>query len=91
MCLKLRKLSDSKLESGYPLHSHNLSSMMYGSDLGSICHIHELQKKYGRDFLEYISAHYLLCSNQLFDFFLLDKSSMVNDVPESKCMLESSV
>jgi hypothetical protein len=31
----------------------------------------------------YISAHCLLCSIQLFDFFLLDKSNMVNDVPEN--------
>jgi hypothetical protein len=28
--------------------------------------------------------HYFLCSNQLLDFFLLDKSNMVNEVPESK-------
>jgi hypothetical protein len=57
--------------------------MIYYSALGFICYIHELRKKYGREFQEYISAHCLLCSNQLFDFFLLDKSSMVNDVPEN--------
>ena len=57
--------------------------MIYDSALGFICYIHELRKKYGREFQEYISAHCLLCSNQLFDFFLLDKSSMVNDVPEN--------
>jgi hypothetical protein len=57
--------------------------MIYDSALGFMCYIHELRKKYGREFLEYISAHCLLCSNQLFDFFLLDKSSMVNDVPEN--------
>jgi hypothetical protein len=34
---------------------------------------------------EHISAHCLLCSNQLFDFFLLQKSNMVNDVPENDC------
>jgi hypothetical protein len=30
---------NSKLGSGCQ-HSNNLSSMMYGSDLGFICHIH---------------------------------------------------
>jgi hypothetical protein len=56
--------------------------MIYDSDLGFICYI-ELQKRYGREFQEYISAHCLLCSNQLFDFFLLDKSNMVNDVSKN--------
>jgi uncharacterized membrane protein len=27
--------------------------------------------------------YFLLCSNQVFDFLLLDKSNMVNDVPEN--------
>jgi hypothetical protein len=62
---------------------NKLSSMMYGSDLSSICYTHEFRKKCGREFQEYISAHCLLCSKQLFDFFLLDKSNMVNDVPEN--------
>ena len=74
---------NSKLGSGCQQYSNNRSSMIYDSALGFICYIHELRKKYGREFQEYISAHCLLCSNQLFDFFLLDKSSMVNDVPEN--------
>jgi hypothetical protein len=37
------------LGSGYQQHSNNLSSMMYGSDLGSICYIHELRKRTGRE------------------------------------------
>ncbi len=56
--------------------------MIYDSALGFICYIHEIKKKYAREFQEYISAHCLLRSNQLFDFFLLDKLNMVNDVPD---------
>jgi hypothetical protein len=32
--------------------------------------MYELRKRSGRDIQEYISADSLLCSNQLFDFFL---------------------
>jgi hypothetical protein len=71
-----------KLGLGCQQHSNNRSSMMYGSDLGFICHIHKLRKRSGKEFQKYISSHCLLCSNQLFDFFLLDKSNMVNDGPE---------
>ncbi len=58
--------------------------MLYGSNLGVICrtyvcYIHELRKKSCREFQEDISAHCVLCSNQRFGFFLLDKSNMVND------------
>jgi hypothetical protein len=56
--------------------------MMYGSDVGVICCIHELRKKFGWECQEYISAHCLLCLNQLFGVFLLDKSNMVNNIPE---------
>jgi hypothetical protein len=63
-------------------HSNNLSAVMSGFGFGVICYIHELQnQKSGREFQEYISAHCLLYSNQLFDCFL-HKSNMVNDVPE---------
>jgi hypothetical protein len=54
------------LGSGCQQHSNSLSSMMYGSDLGVICYIHELRNKFGREFQEYISAHCSLCLNQLF-------------------------
>ncbi len=60
---------NSKFGSECQQHSNNSSSMMYDSDLGFICYIHELRKKSGRVFQEYISAHCLLCSNQLLDFF----------------------
>jgi hypothetical protein len=64
-------------------YSNNPSSMAYYSGLGVICYIHELWIKSGRIILEYISAHCLLCSNQLFDCLLLDKSNMVNNVIEN--------
>ncbi len=65
----------SKLGSECQLHSKNRSLIIYGSDLGSICYtsIHKLRNnKCGRELQECISAHYLLCSNQLFDFFLVE-------------------
>ncbi len=43
----------------------------------------ELRMKSGSEFQKYISAHCLLCSNQLFDCLLSDKLNMVNDVTES--------
>jgi hypothetical protein len=59
--------------------------MIYSSDLGPICYIHDLRKRSGREFEEYIFAHCLLCVqiNELFDLFLLDKSNMMNDVLEN--------
>ncbi len=50
--------------------------------------------KSGREFQEYISAHCLHCSNQLFDLLLLDKSNMVNNVPENDdclCLIHCNV
>jgi hypothetical protein len=73
---------NSKLGSGCQQYSNNRSSMICGSHLGSICYIHELRMRSGsREFQEYISAHCLLCSNQLSSIylFLVDKSNMVND------------
>jgi hypothetical protein len=53
--------------------------MLYGSDLGVICYIHELRKKKsGREILECISA------NSSIAILLQYKLNMVNDVPESK-------
>jgi hypothetical protein len=60
--------------------------MMYCSDLGFICYIHELRKRSGRESLEcilHISANCLLGLDQLFDLFLLDKSNLAIDVPEN--------
>ncbi len=65
---------------------------MYGSDkfgcsdIGSI-YLHELRKQSGREFVSiYIYvymymylANCLLCSNQLFNCILLDKSNIAND------------
>jgi hypothetical protein len=70
--------------------------MTHASDLGFICYTRELGEKLAANFwitslhlCSYCSyAHCLRCSNQHFDFsisyFLLDKSNMANDVPESK-------
>ncbi len=69
------------LGSGCQQQSNNRSSKIYGSDFGSICYIHELRKKSGREFLKYISAHCLLCLHKLFDYlFPLDKSSILNNL-----------
>jgi hypothetical protein len=57
-------------------HSNNHGSMMYGSDVG---YMHELQEKSGREFLGFISANCLLCSYQLIDFYVLDKSMSPNE------------
>jgi hypothetical protein len=75
---------DICVESGYHQHSNNLCSMM-PNDLGGLCYkikiTHELRnKKSGSKIHKFIFAHCLLCSNQLFDFFLLNKSNMVNNV-----------
>jgi hypothetical protein len=81
------KDTSTMVESGCQQHSN---SMMYDSDLRFICYAHELRRRSGRDFQEYISyisANCLLCSNQLFDYFLLDKSNMVNYVPKYKWWL----
>jgi hypothetical protein len=67
---------DSKLGLGCQQHSNDLSSKMYGSDLGFICYIHELRKKYGRECQEYTSL--IVWSVQIYSsiaFFLLDKSN----------------
>ncbi len=68
--------------------------MIYGSDLGFICYIYKFRdKKSDAKLLQYISAHCLFCSNQLFDYALLDKSNMENDIPEHDdfCILQCSV
>ncbi len=57
MCLELQEL---QLGSGCQQHSNNRNSMMYDSDLGFICNIHELRKKCCREFQEYISNHYII-------------------------------
>jgi hypothetical protein len=80
-----------------PMMQRPWSSMMHGSNLGFKCYIHELRRmKPGRKFQEFISAHcFIVCS--LSSFFLLDKSSIANDIPENDnddfaCLnLESSV
>jgi hypothetical protein len=74
---------NSKLGSGRQQHSNNPSSMMYGSALGFTCYIHEARKKSGRELQDSVSVHCLLFSKQLFDSFLLDKSNILNDVPEN--------
>jgi hypothetical protein len=60
--------------------------MMYGSDLGSIVPSYVIFTNFGRRNMAAgnfgNSAYCFLCSNQLLDdFLLLDKWSMVNDVP----------
>jgi hypothetical protein len=60
--------------------------MKYGSDLVSICcYIHELWNKSGWKFLEFISGHCLVFQiNSSISYLLIDKSNLVNDVPEWK-------
>jgi hypothetical protein len=41
-------VAPNKLGSGCQQHSENRSSMMYGSDLGFICYIHELWQTISR-------------------------------------------
>jgi hypothetical protein len=68
------------------IYSNSYSSIMYGSDLGFICYLSMIFGNINlllRECQEYISAHCLLCSNQLFDCFLPHISKMVNDVPEN--------
>jgi hypothetical protein len=58
------------------------SSMMYGSDIGFIYYIllvPRTMEEISQEILE-ISAHCLLCPNELFS---LDKSNMVHDVLEN--------
>jgi hypothetical protein len=79
---------NSKLGSGCQQHSNNRRLMMYGSDFGFIYRIHEL-----RNLERKLTGNYrnislpIVCSVQtncsISYFSLLDKSSMVNDVPEN--------
>jgi hypothetical protein len=54
---------------------------MYGSDIGSICDIHELQMKSGREFQQDISTQI----NSPIDFFLLSSRQIEhgNGVPKT--------
>jgi hypothetical protein len=76
---------NSELGSECQQHSNNRSSILW---FGSwfICYIHELWKQSGRELQEYTVSLLIVCSIQInssIAFFLLDKSNMVNDVPES--------